>query len=89
MNKIDFVDVIQYLNKRNILAGTNITISVLRELMLGFAQEQVKNLNIPVNLPPVIKSVCPYCGRESNSVAEPRKYKCGNCNRLFYEQTVL
>jgi len=45
--------------------------------------------NEQLNLPPVIKSVCPHCGSESDNIAEPRKYKCGNCNRLFYEQTVL
>lgn len=47
MRKIDLVDAVQYLNERGIGAGTNITIGSTRELMVGFAQEQVNKLNLP------------------------------------------
>jgi len=73
------------INIQQMVTTKQLAIIAMRRYAKEYHDSEVKKLNIPA----VIKSVCPHCGSESDNIAEPRKYKCGNCNRLFYEQTVL
>ena len=48
------------------------------------ALRQVKNLNIPC----VIKSVCPRCGENESFRTDGKKMQCASCGK-WWRQTVL
>jgi hypothetical protein len=77
VNNFDsFKKAIRYTFNRELLESEEVFINkIIGEAMEQYAQEQVKNLTIPV----VTASCCPKCGAPEVEAMTPRtKYKCGS-----------